>query len=588
MKVSLISFFRLFILCILVFALITPWSAADVSKEIVTEYENTYVNRAMFLKTPIRGDRQTIFLRGSNIIPDPSNSGRPLSFLVGEQVRITELKFRNNSIEFTVAAIDGSKKGLLVFQFPGQLEFNFPERENFDRALNNSLIAGLSYQEIESAKKEFIQDEFRRVTQDIARTTSSDNTFVMGAIATEIPEVADAIRSREQAEKELDELRSRYAGVEAERNRLEEQVRELNSNLNREQQEARRILNERDSLARKETEQQQELQSLRNENSTIRKQLTAIASEMDIQLGSNSELSGQVDSLSKNLQNLRDEWGALQKKMESTEAELAKIKEERNRLTSDLSVSRRKASQLESQLNSLTSNRDSLEATYVRTKNQLDNLELALKTSNSVSLVRMKENSGEQKGALLYEVNLLSKRIGTFSVRPPADITDRGEAAFTVDSPDTVQFSEEERIMFASLGKEIRIRAFWTAMGGSLESSLVEGEELQAAAPRETAAWAWNFSGSPDSGQMALLRVSFLDQNDNVIPVTDLEFEISPKSIIPLNIKGSFWIPALIGFILGSLLMAVLIRLAGRSSNGKPRKGTSRRDPSSYSTQKNL
>lgn len=588
MKVSLISFFRLFILCILVFALITPWSAADVSKEIVTEYENTYVNRAMFLKTPIRGDRQTIFLRGGNIIPDPSNSGRPLSFLVGEQVRITELKFRNNSIEFTVAAIDGSKKGLLVFQFPGQLEFNFPERENFDRALNNSLIAGLSYQEIESAKKEFIQDEFRRVTQDIARTTSSDNTFVMDAIATEIPEVADAIRSREQAEKELEELRSRYAGVEAERNRLDEQVRELNSNLNREQQEARRILNERDSLARKETEQQQELRSLRNENSTIRKQLTAIASEMDIQLGSNSELSGQVDSLSKNLQNLRDEWGALQKKMESTEAELAKIKEERNRLTSDLSVSRRKASQLESQLNSLTSNRDSLEATYVRTKNQLDNLELALKTSNSVSLVRMKENSGEQKGALRYEVNLLSKRIGTFSVRPPADITDRGEAAFTVDSPDTVQFSEEERIMFASLGKEIRIRAFWTAMGGSLESSLVEGEELQAAAPRETAAWAWNFSGSPDSGQMALLRVSFLDQNDNVIPVTDLEFEISPKSIIPLNIKGSFWIPALIGFILGSLLMAVLIRLTGRSSNGKPRKGTSRRDPSSYSTQKNL
>ncbi len=588
MKVSLISFFRLFILCILVFTLITPWSAADVSKEIVTEYENTYVNRAMFLKTPIRGDRQTIFLRGGNIIPDPSNSGRPLSFLVGEQVRITELKFRNNSIEFTVAAIDGSKKGLLVFQFPGQLEFNFPERENFDRALNNSLIAGLSYQEIESAKKEFIQDEFRRVTQDIARTTSSDNTFVMDAIATEIPEVADAIRSREQAEKELEELRSRYAGVEAERNRLDEQVRELNSNLNREQQEARRILNERDSLARKETEQQQELRSLRNENSTIRKQLTAIASEMDIQLGSNSELSGQVDSLSKNLQNLRDEWGALQKKMESTEAELAKIKEERNRLTSDLSVSRRKASQLESQLNSLTSNRDSLEATYVRTKNQLDNLELALKTSNSVSLVRMKENSGEQKGALRYEVNLLSKRIGTFSVRPPADITDRGEAAFTVDSPDTVQFSEEERIMFASLGKEIRIRAFWTAMGGSLESSLVEGEELQAAAPRETAAWAWNFSGSPDSGQMALLRVSFLDQNDNVIPVTDLEFEISPKSIIPLNIKGSFWIPALIGFILGSLLMAVLIRLTGRSSNGKPRKGTSRRDPSSYSTQKNL
>lgn len=587
MKVKLISFFRLCLTFSLILAFI-PWAAADVSKEIVTEYEASYVNRAMFLKVPIRGERQTIFLRGRNIIPDDSTAGLQLSFLVGEQVRVTELRFRNSSIEFRVSGIDGAKRGTLVYQFPGQLEFNFPERKNFDRALNNSLTSGLSYREIEAAKKEFIQNEFRRITQQIALTTSTDNSFVRQAISAEIPEVAEALKSRDTAERALVSLRSDYDDADAERRQLSEQVRELNNTLNREQEEGLNIRNERDSLARKGVSQQQELVGLKNENSQIKEQLSSLAMEMNIQLGSNSSLSGQVDSLSNSLQDLKNDWAALQKKMESTENELSKIRDERNKLTSDLSLSKRKASQLESRLNSLTSNKNSLEANYVRTKNTLDNLELAGKTAVSLSLSRLPGDSGGVEGAVSYAVNLLSKRIGVLSVEPPESIKDEGKASFTVESPDTVQFTDEERVMFASLGKETRVKAVWNSMGGSLESRLANGEELQAVAPREKAEWMWFFSGSPDSSELVMLKVSFLDENDNVIPVTALEFEIEPGSIIPMKITGSFWIPVLIGFILGSLLAAVLCRITGKSRDGKSRREKSRKDPSKYSTQKDL
>ena len=587
MKVKLISFFRLCIIFSLILAF-TPWAPADVSREIITEYETNYVNRAMFLKIPIRGERQTIFLRGSNIIPDDSTAGLPLSFLVGEQVRVTELRFRNSSIEFRVSGIDGVKRGTLVYQFPGQLEFNFPERENFDRALNNSLTSGLSYREIEAAKKEFIQNEFRRVTQQIALTTSTDNSFVMQAISAEIPEVTAALKSRDTAEKALVALRSDYEGADAERRQLSEQVLELNNALNREQEEGRNIRNERDSLARKESSQQQELVGLKNENSKIKEQLSRLAGEMDIQLGSNSSLSGQVNSLSGSLQKLKNDWAAQQEKIESTENELIKIRDERNKLTSDFSLSMRKISQLESRLNSLTSNKNSLEANYVRTKNQLDNLELAEKTAVSISLSRLPEDSGGVEGTVSYAVNLLSKRIGILSVKPPESIEDEGKASFTVESPDTVQFTDEERVMFASLGKETRVKAVWNSMGGSLESRLANGKELQAVAPREKAEWMWFFSGSLDSSELVMLKVSFLDDNDNVIPVTALEFEIEPKSILPMKITGSFWIPVLIGFILGSLLAAALCRFTGKRSNGKSKREKSSRDPSKYSTQKDL
>ncbi len=587
MKAKLNSFFRLFIVFSLILAS-APWAAADVSKEIVSEYETNFVNRAMFLKVPIRGERQTIFIRGNNIIPDDSTAGLTLSFLVGEQVRVIELKFRNSSIEFRVSSIDGTKRGTLVFQFPGQLEFNFPERGTFDKALNNSLTSGLSYREIEAAKREYLQDEFRRVTQQMALTTSTSNSFVTESISTVIPEVAAAIKGRETAEKSLAALRSEYDNADAERKQLNERVRELNAALSREQEAARSIRNERDLLSRKEGSQQQELAKLRDDNTKMREQLSSLAKEMDLQLGSNSSLTGQVDSLSSSLQGLKKDWAALQQKMESTENELNKIRDERNKLTSELSLSKRKAAQLESSLNSLTSNRNSLEANFVRTKNRLDNLELAARTAESLSLSKLPGSSGENKGTISYAINLLSKRIGVISVKPPENIKDSGRADFIVESPDTVQFTDEERVMFASLGKETRVRAVWVPMGGSLESRLDGGEEIQAVAPREKAEWTWTFSGTEGSVEPVLFKLSFLDENENVIQVTDLEFEIGPESIIPLKLDGTLWIPMLIGFILGSLLAAILFRFTGKGGNGKSKREKSNREPSKYSTQKDL
>ena len=82
-------------------------------------------------------------------IPDPrSILGLPLLpcfSKVGDQVRITDVSFRNDPVRFKIASLETTGQGEIAFQFPRQLEQDFPQRGNFDVALEATLTEGLSY-----------------------------------------------------------------------------------------------------------------------------------------------------------------------------------------------------------------------------------------------------------------------------------------------------------------------------------------------------------------------------------------------------------------------------------------------------------
>ncbi|MGW8181097.1 MAG: sigma factor-like helix-turn-helix DNA-binding protein [bacterium] len=132
---------------LLVFLAIGSVAYSGVSKEMETYYTQTYLNKAIFLKVPVRGDRQTVYVleRGSSL--DQSSLGEPLRFKVGEQVRITGLSFKDSSIEFRVSSLDTARKGTVIFRFRNPLRHSFVSRPSFDAALEDSFTEGLSYQE---------------------------------------------------------------------------------------------------------------------------------------------------------------------------------------------------------------------------------------------------------------------------------------------------------------------------------------------------------------------------------------------------------------------------------------------------------
>jgi len=209
--------------------LIASAANAGVSKEMEAYYTQTYLNKAMFLKVPIRGEQQTVLVLEEGTSLDQSNLGEPLRFKVGEQVRITGLDFKDSAIEFKVASIDTARKGTVIFRFRNPLRHSFASRESFDSALRNSFTEGLSYQEIDSAKEQFIKDQFDELVRQFAVTTGTSVDFVLDSVTQRNPkyrqtqgQLREMTGRVEGLEAELREERSRNAGLRKEAEKADE------------------------------------------------------------------------------------------------------------------------------------------------------------------------------------------------------------------------------------------------------------------------------------------------------------------------------------------------------------------------------
>ena len=129
------------------------WLSAGVRREIENWYVQNYENKALFLKIPVRGQRQIVYVGDTQPTLDPGSASSPLRFKVGDHVRITDVSFRNDSVRFKIASLEASGVGEIAFEFPRQLEQDFSQRGNFDVTLEATLTEGLSYTDIDSAKE---------------------------------------------------------------------------------------------------------------------------------------------------------------------------------------------------------------------------------------------------------------------------------------------------------------------------------------------------------------------------------------------------------------------------------------------------
>ena len=142
-----------------------------VSREVEAEYRQRFENRAMFLKMPVHGNRQVIHLRAGLVVPDRAALAQPLTFRVGEQVRITQLNFRDSAIEFRIASIDLTQQATVAFEFGESLSYTFHQRPAFESALDGAFTEGLTFRDIDSAKEQFVRDQFQRVVGQISDST---------------------------------------------------------------------------------------------------------------------------------------------------------------------------------------------------------------------------------------------------------------------------------------------------------------------------------------------------------------------------------------------------------------------------------
>jgi predicted nucleic acid-binding Zn-ribbon protein len=542
-----------------------------VGREIRDEYVQRFENKAVFLKIPVRGLQQVVHVLDSGAKLDRGNLNQPVSFKVGDQVRIIDVNFRDDKVRFRFSSVDTTREGSLEFRFPAPTQQAFPQRENFEKSLASSLTEGLSYKELESAKGEFIRGQVKTLVREFAATTNTPDDVVLRTIVEDSPQYQALERESSQIQQKnqvLDrdvsrlgrasrEQRARIADMTVELDRLRTQVREL----------------ERDENLAARTRQ-----SLEGQLKDAQVKMNELLGSLNLKAASNSELDNRMQSLSAGIESARRERENLTEELAQARADLNEREQANSTLTVDLKKVRDRNQRLSSELRSLTSNKDSIQSQFLQAKRQSDALEMASRLSAGLRLERSFQEL-EGRPLEIADLYLLSKRVGRFEIETPDHPGQICRIKFLMESPDRVEFQEEERVLFDSLGERFKIEPSWSFAGDRLRAVLMEGEAAREAKPREAVEWSWILEGEISEPERAQLRILFLNSDDQKISLDPHEFYLTPPGLMSYLIRSFSPVSLGSGIFLGLVFAGVagLFRRRSSSKSFKPSKPSKRR-----------
>jgi predicted nucleic acid-binding Zn-ribbon protein len=542
-----------------------------VGREIRDEYVQRFENKAVFLKVPVRGLQQVVHVLDSGAKLDRGNLNQPVSFKVGDQVRIIDVNFRDKMVRFRFSSVDTTREGSLEFRFPTATQQTFRQRENFERSLASSLTEGLSYKELESAKGEFIRGQVKTLVREFAATTNTPDDVVLRTIVEDSPQYQELEREFSQTRQKnqtLDrdvsrlgrasrEQRARIADMTVELDRLRTQVREL----------------ERDENLAARTRQ-----SLEGQLKDAQVKMSELLGSLNLKAASNTELDNRMQSLSAGIESARREREKLSEELAQARADLNQREQANSKLTADLKKVRDRNRRLSSELRSLTSNKDSIQSQFLQAKRQSDALEMASRLSAGLRLERSFQEL-EGRPLEIADLYLLSKRVGRLEIEAPDHPGQICRMKFLMESPDRVEFQEEERVLFDSLGETFKIEPSWSFTDDRLRAVLMEGEPAREAKPREAVEWTWILEGEISEPEQAQLRVLFVNSDDQKISLDPHEFYLTPPGLMSYLIRSFSPVSLGSGIFLGLVFAGVagLFRRRSSSKSFKPSKPSKRR-----------
>jgi len=265
---------------------------AGVSRSIQDKYRAEYENKALFLKIPVFGERQTVNITGQTYRAE-GGIGQA-RFKVGDQLRVFEIDFGGEDIKFKMGAIGGPSTIEIVFKFDSALEEDFPNSAVFDRALDYMFTEGLRYSDLEEAKNTYAQDEFEQAVSRIATTSNTTREEVLKNIAPQVPAYEDSLR-------EIESLKTQNQEISSQLNASKSESRKLATELQTDQAEVARLRSENATLQEKINSSTSQLTKLGEDLRTVRgatqgyqKELASIQRSLNLKVDSSGDLSSRI------------------------------------------------------------------------------------------------------------------------------------------------------------------------------------------------------------------------------------------------------------------------------------------------------
>jgi len=530
---------------IVIFFSMSLWLNAGVRREIENWYAQNYENKALFLKIPIRGRRQIVHVSDTRPTLDPGSATSPLLFKVGDQVRITDVSFRNDSVRFKVASLEASGRGEIAFQFPRQLEQDFPQRGNFDVALEATLTEGLSYTDIDSAKEEFIKNQFDQFVQQLARSNNTSNDFVVKTLGEKVPTYRLATSKLVEVEQTLLEE------TEA-RQQLQSDLAPLRAELDQTRTQLSTLQSERDNLETKVRSAELQTDEFRKSTRDYEQQIESLVKSLNLKSSSATSLSAQVKILNESITTLQQERISRARELLDATTQLAQYQEKNQTLSKELQKTQRDRDKVWDDLRLLTSNRKSLEARYLAIKRENEKFQDTSLLANSLYFKRRIERR-EEGVFQLADLYLLSQVLATLEIQVPPYAGTVHPVRFDVKSPEIVRFTEEERKIYEVLGETLKIQTSWQTRSDNLKIVLLDKEPLQTVGPREKIEWPWMFQGEISQPEPVSLVTHLISPDGTELLLGSQDFTVSPGQIFA-RLRHSF--------SLISLLAGVVLALA--------------------------
>ncbi|MDA2939169.1 hypothetical protein MYX75_13030 [Acidobacteria bacterium AH-259-A15] len=507
------------------------WLNAGVRREVEDWYVQKYENKAMFLKVPIRGEQQMVYVRNTGPVLDRRTGNLSLLFKVGDQVRITKVDFKGGSIRFQIASVDLRRESEIIFQFPQQLREGFPQRASFDAALEATLTEGLSYTDIDSAKEKFIKTEFEQLVQHLARSSNTSIDFVFRTLAEKMPDYRLLKDEANEAKSGLQKVEQALREEMKTREQVQAQLGPLKRDLNRAETGLAGLRAERDELSEEVKSLRQQIDQLRSSSGGYEHQIKKLVENLNLKEASTESLGKQVQVLNNSINSLRQDRINFSRKLDDANKQLEDLKKRNEKLSEDLKQTQGEKERLWEDFRTLTSNRKGLEAGYIETKREKEALENTALLSSSLRLERKLEKleQGAFQMAVLY---LLTKRVGTFEIEVPEYPGKTYRVRFFVDSPDTVKFSAEERKLYEVLGEKFKIETTWQSSSDNLKMVLLNTEAIQDVGSREIVEWLWLFQGEISQPERVSLIAYLINSDGRKIFLGSQDFTLKPGELL--------------------------------------------------------
>ncbi|MBN2337519.1 MAG: hypothetical protein JXP48_03175 [Acidobacteria bacterium] len=552
-------------------------AAAGVSRAVQQEYRERYEHKAMVLKVPLYGDRQTVRITGPGYRVEPG-SGTP-RFKVGDQLRVLEIAFSGDQIRFRLSPVTTSETVELSFQFDAGLEDDFPNRKVFDQALGAVLTEGLRYAEIDDARRQFVTGHFERSVRELAEAASISRDAALEQIAPLLPAYQQAKRETASLEGRLQKISAQLETARSENRGLQSKVGSLEAESSR----LKRSSSELEERMRASSSQisrlGEELRAAQGTAQGYQKELAAIQRSLNLKAEAGKDLSRQIAELGQALRTLQTEKDTLTAKVASLEKNLEARKAAGARLEGENAELRDENSGLQKTIRTLTSKEDSLARQYLELKNEKEKLDdfaagvRALRTR----LVEEKEADGFRTGKAQVLVNDLV--IGSLEWRIPAAVTrGRGaeaEAAFTAESIDYVRATPEEKRVLRSLGDPFRVRVGLDPGAASVRAEAGPGEPVREIRERERSLWTWTLHHQGNRDARLRFSVRLIDHGGAEIGLLDREPVLEAADALRRVRDALRPVPLAVGAVLGFLLFGIvgIFRRPRRPHPPAPRSG---------------